>query len=54
MIEKAVFSGGTYYWFYSSDLTWKNTFDESEIGITTMEFYPMDTYCYFWYERLNI
>ena len=36
-----VFSNGDYYWFYL-DLMYENTFDESQTGITQLDFYTAD------------
>lgn len=38
-----VFSAGKYYWFYL-ELMYENTFDESQIGITQLDFYTADAY----------
>ena len=42
-----VVSGGEYYWFYL-DLMYENTFDESQVGITELEFYTADAYYEVW------
>lgn len=38
-----VFTDGEYYWFYL-DLMYDNTFDESQIGITQLDFLTADAY----------
>ncbi len=42
-------SGDTYYWCYLK-LMYENTVDESQIGITQVDFYTADEYCIFRYD----
>ncbi len=42
--------GDTYYWCYLK-LMYENTFDESKIGITQLDFYTADEFCISWYDE---
>ena len=43
-------SGDTYFWCYLK-LTYENTFDETQIGITQVDFYTDDEYCILSYDE---
>ena len=43
-------SGNTYYWFYLNFM-YENTFDETQIGLTQLEFYTADEFCTLWYNE---
>ncbi len=44
--------GNIYYWCYLK-LVYENTFDESKVGITQIDFYTADEYCIVWYDDDN-
>ncbi len=43
-------SGDTYFWCYLK-ITYENTFDETKIGITQLDFYTEDEYCILRYDK---